>query len=142
MSTRAPSIITRLDIKFFETALCAESDPESFFPEKGLKHSTANANRAKAICFSCVNRKECLDWALLIDDRWAIMGGLTPRARRSLRESHKKTINAGIKAGLSLIEIADKNGYTLAYFTKLQNERLYSNGYIPLKRRSRDGKDD
>ena len=131
MSTSAPTIITRLDIKFFDQALCAESDPESFFPEKGLKHSTANSNKAKAICFSCVNRKECLDWALLIDDRWAIMGGLTPRARRSFRESHKKTINAGIKAGLSLTEIADKNGFTLAYTTKLHSQRLYPNGYTP-----------
>ena len=129
MSTRAPSILTRLDIKFFETALCAESDPESFFPEKGLKHSTANANRAKAICFSCVSRKGCLDYAFLIDDRWAIMGGLTPRARRTLRKSHKRAVNAGIEAGLTVEEIADKNGLALEYVIKLQEERLYPNGH-------------
>lgn len=61
-------------------ALCAQTDPESFFPEKG-----GSTREAKRICDSCEVRSECLDYALQNDERFGIWGGLSERERRKLR---------------------------------------------------------
>ena len=61
-------------------ALCAQTDPESFFPEKG-----GSTREAKRICGSCEVRAECLEYALAQDERFGIWGGLSERERRRLR---------------------------------------------------------
>ncbi|MFF8817349.1 MULTISPECIES: WhiB family transcriptional regulator [Leucobacter] len=61
-------------------ALCAQTDPESFFPEKG-----GSTREAKRICETCEVRSECLDYALENDERFGIWGGLSERERRKLR---------------------------------------------------------
>ena len=65
-------------------ALCAQTDPDQFFPEKG------GSNRsAKRVCQSCDVRAECLEYALAHDERFGIWGGLSERERRRLkRASH------------------------------------------------------
>lgn len=61
-------------------ALCAQTDPEAFFPEKG-----GSTRDAKKICTSCEVRAQCLDYALQNDERFGIWGGLSERERRKLR---------------------------------------------------------
>ncbi len=61
-------------------ALCAQTDPEAFFPEKG-----GSTREAKRICDSCEVRSQCLDYALENDERFGIWGGLSERERRKLR---------------------------------------------------------
>jgi len=61
-------------------ALCAQTDPEAFFPEKG-----GSTREAKKICTSCEVRSECLEYALKNDERFGIWGGLSERERRKLR---------------------------------------------------------
>jgi WhiB family redox-sensing transcriptional regulator len=63
-----------------ERALCAETDPEAFFPEKG-----GSTREAKRICTGCEVRAECLEYALGNDERFGIWGGLSERERRRLR---------------------------------------------------------
>ena len=63
-----------------ERALCAETDPEAFFPEKG-----GSTREAKKICTGCEVRAECLEFALANDERFGIWGGLSERERRRLR---------------------------------------------------------
>ncbi len=63
-----------------ENALCAETDPEAFFPEKG-----GSTREAKKICTGCEVRAECLEYALANDERFGIWGGLSERERRRLR---------------------------------------------------------
>jgi WhiB family redox-sensing transcriptional regulator len=63
-----------------ERALCAETDPEAFFPEKG-----GSTREAKKICTGCEVRSECLEFALSNDERFGIWGGLSERERRRLR---------------------------------------------------------
>jgi WhiB family redox-sensing transcriptional regulator len=63
-----------------ERALCAQTDPEAFFPEKG-----GSTREAKRICQGCDVRAECLDYALAHDERFGIWGGLSERERRRLR---------------------------------------------------------
>ncbi len=64
-----------------ERALCAETDPEAFFPEKG-----GSTREAKRVCQSCEVRPECLDYALDHDERFGIWGGLSERERRRLKK--------------------------------------------------------
>jgi WhiB family redox-sensing transcriptional regulator len=62
-------------------SLCAQTDPEAFFPEKG-----GSTRDAKKICASCDVRAQCLEYALRNDERFGIWGGLSERERRKLRK--------------------------------------------------------
>jgi WhiB family redox-sensing transcriptional regulator len=62
-------------------ALCAQTDPEAFFPEKG-----GSTRDAKKVCSACTVRSECLEYALGNDERFGIWGGLSERERRRLRK--------------------------------------------------------
>ena len=61
-------------------ALCAQTDPEAFFPEKG-----GSTRDAKRICTTCDVRAQCLEYALNNDERFGIWGGLSERERRKLK---------------------------------------------------------
>jgi WhiB family redox-sensing transcriptional regulator len=62
-----------------DLALCAETDPEAFFPERG-----GSTREAKAMCRTCDVRLDCLGYALAQDERFGIWGGLSERERRRL----------------------------------------------------------
>jgi WhiB family transcriptional regulator, redox-sensing transcriptional regulator len=62
-------------------ALCAQTDPEAFFPEKG-----GSTRDAKKVCGACNVRAQCLEYALSNDERFGIWGGLSERERRRLRK--------------------------------------------------------
>jgi WhiB family redox-sensing transcriptional regulator len=67
------------DLGWQERALCAQTDPELFFPEKG-----GSTREAKRTCARCEVRAECLDAALANDERFGIWGGNSERDRRKL----------------------------------------------------------
>ena len=62
------------------SALCAQTDPELFFPEKG-----GSTREAKALCRRCPVRDDCLDYALAHDARFGIWGGTSERDRRRMK---------------------------------------------------------
>ena len=68
------------ELEWQERALCAQTDPEAFFPEKG-----GSTREAKRICAGCEVRSECLEYALQHDERFGIWGGLSERERRKLK---------------------------------------------------------
>ena len=70
-------------------ALCAETDPEAFFPEKG-----GSTRDAKRVCTGCTVRAECLEFALANDERFGIWGGLSERERRRLRLQQRTHLSA------------------------------------------------
>jgi WhiB family redox-sensing transcriptional regulator len=65
---------------FMRQAVCAETDPEVFFPEKG-----GSVAQAKKVCAGCDFTEECLQYALDNGERFGIWGGLSERERRLLR---------------------------------------------------------
>jgi WhiB family redox-sensing transcriptional regulator len=72
-----------------EFALCAQADPDAWFPDKG-----GSSAIAKGICTACPVRLECLDYALSGGDTWGgisagIWGGTTPCERAALRRERK-----------------------------------------------------
>lgn len=68
-----------------DDALCAQTDPELFYPNKGEP-----TREAKAICGKCLVAAECLDYAVDNDERFGVWGGLSERERRHI----KRLINA------------------------------------------------
>ena len=62
--------------------LCAQTDPELFFPEKG-----GSVREAKAVCAPCPVRAQCLAHALAHDERFGVWGGLSEPERRRLQSA-------------------------------------------------------
>ena len=65
-----------------ERALCAQTDPEAFFPRR-----VAAPARRNGVCLSCDVRSDCLEYALANDERFGIWGGLSERERRRLKKA-------------------------------------------------------
>jgi hypothetical protein len=83
------------------TPLCAETDPEAFFPQDVPGHkipSYYDEQGAKKICGACDYRVDCLIFALK-NNEIGIWGGTTEGQRKLMRRQAK------IK-GLSVKEIA------------------------------------
>lgn len=59
-------------------AVCAQADPEEWFPESG-----SPAALAKRLCGSCPVRAACLEKGLANGEGYGIWGGLTARELRS-----------------------------------------------------------
>ena len=74
-----PLLADEPDLSWQDLALCAETDPEAFFPEKG-----GSTREAKRVCRSCEVRAECLEYALENGIAFGIWGGLSPQERRPL----------------------------------------------------------
>lgn len=70
------------DLSWQDDALCAETDPELFFPEKG-----GTTRFAKDVCKRCDVQEECLDYALAADEHFGIWGGRSKRERRVLKKA-------------------------------------------------------
>jgi len=62
--------------------LCAQTDPELFFPERG-----GSTRAAKAVCAGCPARAQCLEHALTHDERYGVWGGTSERERRRLKDA-------------------------------------------------------
>lgn len=64
-------------------ALCAQTDPEAFFPDKG-----GTTKPAKRVCADCPVTEQCLAYALATGQRFGVWGGLSERERRRLLHEH------------------------------------------------------
>ena len=60
-----------------EDALCPQTDPDAFFPDKG-----GSSRPAKQICGRCSVSEACLTYALENGIREGIWGGMSGRERR------------------------------------------------------------
>ena len=65
-------------------ALCAQTDPDLFFPDKG-----GSVRTPKTVCARCPVRAECLAFALKNDLRFGVWGGLSEGERRLLRRTSR-----------------------------------------------------
>jgi WhiB family redox-sensing transcriptional regulator len=68
------------EMAWADWAICGETDPEAYFPEKG-----GSSRQAKRVCAGCPVRQACLEYALETDQRWGIWGGTSERQRRTMR---------------------------------------------------------
>ena len=76
------NLLAATDADWRQQALCAQTDPEEFFAEKG-----GTTKAAKQICGACEVRTQCLSHALAADERYGVWGGLSERERRRFKRS-------------------------------------------------------
>lgn len=73
-----------------EHGLCAQTDPDQFFPDKGQADKTRTAKR---ICQNCPVRELCLDAAMAtegdrsVSGRFGVWGGKSPKERSRLAKA-------------------------------------------------------
>lgn len=71
------------------TALCAQVDPELWFPEKG-----GTVTAAKRICHDCPLREACLQEALGNPYLFGVWGETTAQERQILRKKQRRSHHA------------------------------------------------
>lgn len=67
-------------------ALCAQVDPEMFFPDQ---EKIINAYNAKRICRECPLKQECFDYAIIRPELKGVWGGTSERDRWLIRSGRK-----------------------------------------------------
>jgi hypothetical protein len=87
-----PSPVLAIDVSaaavVWDEALCAQVDPELFFPTHGDTNA-GNVRAAKRICGECPVQQLCLDtFGAAITD--GIVGGLSERERRGMRADARR----------------------------------------------------
>jgi WhiB family transcriptional regulator, redox-sensing transcriptional regulator len=74
-------------------ALCRGVDTNLFFPAGELgEEPVLHAETAKAVCFTCPVREECLEYALATDQPFGVWGGTTEAERRSIRRRRRRRV--------------------------------------------------
>lgn len=68
-------------------ALCAQTDPELFFPEQGR---TNDAELAKWICARCPLVNQCREWAIATGQDHGVWGGLSGRQLQQERRQRQR----------------------------------------------------
>lgn len=73
------------------TTVCAQTDPDLWFPDKG---NWTSSRSARALCQTCPLLAACRSWALANPDeaREGIWGGLTERERSAERRRREQTV--------------------------------------------------
>jgi len=64
----------------FDGAICPQTDPDIFFPEKG-----GTTKAAKRVCIKCPPRAECLVFAMDNGIQHGVWGGKSERERHKMR---------------------------------------------------------
>ncbi|MFE1962414.1 WhiB family transcriptional regulator [Streptomyces sp. NPDC059479] len=84
ITTRATvtSQSTEHELSWQESALCAQTGPDFFFPAPG-----SSTREAKLLCGACEGREACLQYALANDERFGVWGGLSEKERQKLRRT-------------------------------------------------------
>jgi WhiB family redox-sensing transcriptional regulator len=62
-----------------DAAICRQTDPELWFPEKG-----GSNEQARRLCRSCPFITPCLRYALDNREHWGVWGGTSERERRKM----------------------------------------------------------
>ena len=92
---RIPQYSTQVSdasLSWQESALCAHTNPEAFFPEKG-----GSIREAKLVCQQCPVKAACLEYALAHNERFGLWGGLSERERRGLTNRRAEKSQRSLK---------------------------------------------
>jgi WhiB family redox-sensing transcriptional regulator len=104
----------------WEYALCAQTDPDLFFPDGVGMQVTAAVKQAKQVCGRCPIRRGCLSWALDTRQPTGVWGGLDVHERRQVLDivasqiehcwEQQDEIKARLAAGVSQRQLAEELG--------------------------------
>ena len=114
-------------VQLFENAACVEiGDPDYFFPE-GKAEEAERLPNLRRICGGCIERKECLAYAIKEEIQHGIWGGKTPSERGlPLQRNERRTRNERVvklrDQGISTDEIARKVGIRVTQVYRIFTE--------------------
>jgi hypothetical protein len=114
-------------VRIFESPACAEiGDPDYFFPEGKVQEAERLPNLRK-ICGACIERKECLAYAIKEEIQHGIWGGKTPSERgQTLKRDEVKLRKQRVvklrDQGISTNEIAKKVGIRVTQVYRIFTE--------------------
>ena len=114
-------------VQLFENAACADfEDPDYFFPD-GKAEEAERLPKLRKICGACIERKECLAYAIKEEIPHGIWGGKTPSERgQNLKRDEKKERQKRIiklrDQGISTDEIARKVGIRVTQVYRIFTE--------------------
>ena len=114
-------------VQLFENAACAKmNDPDYFFPE-GKAEEAERLPNLRRICGGCIERKECLAYAIKEEIQHGIWGGKTPSERgqnlkRDQKMERQKRIIRLRDQGISTDEIARKVGIRVTQVYRIFTE--------------------
>lgn len=114
-------------VQLFKNAACADyEDPDYFFPE-GKAEEAERLPNLRRICGACIERKECLAYAIKEEIHYGIWGGKTPSERghnlqRDQKMQRQKRIIRLRDQGISTEEIAKKVGIRVTQVYRIFTE--------------------
>jgi hypothetical protein len=114
-------------VQLFENASCTEiGDPDYFFPE-GKAEEAERLPNLRRICGGCIERRECLAYAIKEEIPHGIWGGKTPSERgqvlkRDQKMERQKRIIKLRDQGISTDEIARKVGIRVTQVYRIFTE--------------------
>lgn len=79
-------------------AVCADEDPDLFFPIGEAGPALLQAEEAKAVCRRCPVMEQCLNWALTTGQEHGVWGGTSEADRRSARRRAQRQAAAARNA--------------------------------------------
>ena len=86
MSILASSLaLGNADYSWRRESLCADTDPELFFPIGTTGQALLQIAKAKSVCCECPVHVECLEFALETNQDTGIWGGTSEEERRQIR---------------------------------------------------------
>lgn len=83
--------VNQLDTAWMKSALCAQTDPEIWFPD-----APRDSAKAISICKRCFVLDECLSWVMgqEIETFMGVWGGTTHEQRKRLKRGLRKQVAA------------------------------------------------
>jgi WhiB family transcriptional regulator, redox-sensing transcriptional regulator len=82
------SSVTFRSASWQRAAACRSADPDLFFPVSSSGRSLEQEERAKAVCRTCIVRRQCLQYAIAANEE-GVWGGMTEDERlRVARRTH------------------------------------------------------
>lgn len=73
------------DARWMAQGVCAQIDPDLFFPDKG----GGSVHAAKRMCRRCPVIDECREWAIVNIEIEGVLGGMTHTERRKEHRSRR-----------------------------------------------------
>jgi len=74
------------DDKWKSEGVCAQTDPDAYFPEPG-----GSSRDAKQTCMVCEVRPQCLQYAIDTEQYWGVWGGVTQNELRRMIRARRAT---------------------------------------------------
>ena len=95
MSILASSLaLGNADYTWRHESLCADTDPELFFPIGTTGQALLQIAKAKEVCANSTEKAQCLDFALEPNQDSGIWGGTSEEERRNIRRERAARLRA------------------------------------------------